>query len=363
MPRLDSLTSLRWFAASMVFVAHATSLLAGTEWEGRLGALSRSGAAGVGFFFILSGFVLAWGHVRAPAREFFRRRFARVVPAYTVAAVLGILWDLAQYGDEGIWRGLFTLTLLQSWVPGDQDWNYAGNSVGWSLSTELFFYALFPLLIGPVAGLDRRRLFGLLALVVAISIGCQFALRHTNSDLASWAVYIAPPYRLLEFVAGMCLARLLLGGVRLRVPVAAAMLLAIAVLPLAAFYAPGLMGTVAFPIIPFCLLIFVVAQADLEGRATGLRRAWLVRLGGWSYGFYLIHQLVTRTFPYFRDDVGDTWGLLALYVAAYACATLGAYLLFTVVERPLERLIRRDRNAGAPAGVKSLEPATVAARG
>ncbi len=98
--------------------------------------------------------MLAWSDRLVPVREFYRRRFARVVPAYVVAACIGIALDVWQYGSETFARGLFTLTLLQSWIPGER-FSYAGNSVGWSLSTEVFFYALFPLLIKLVSELSR----------------------------------------------------------------------------------------------------------------------------------------------------------------------------------------------------------------
>ena len=67
--RLDSLTSLRWFAASAVFLRHAGVQL----------GLGPQGATGVSFFFILSGFVLSRATSGPPdARAFYRRRAARI---------------------------------------------------------------------------------------------------------------------------------------------------------------------------------------------------------------------------------------------------------------------------------------------
>ena len=57
--RLDSLTGLRFFAAGIVFMHHSFELTTGTLREALL-AVFGHGRAGVSFFFVLSGFVLAW---------------------------------------------------------------------------------------------------------------------------------------------------------------------------------------------------------------------------------------------------------------------------------------------------------------
>lgn len=49
--------------------------------------LFNEGRAGVSFFFILSGLVLAW--VWQPGNGFYRRRFARIYPAYVVGLIAG----------------------------------------------------------------------------------------------------------------------------------------------------------------------------------------------------------------------------------------------------------------------------------
>ena len=76
--RLDSLTGLRWLAALLVFGNHALVVAEGTALDAAR-PLMRAGVVGVSFFFVLSGFVLAWSNSTAvPATTFYRRRFARI---------------------------------------------------------------------------------------------------------------------------------------------------------------------------------------------------------------------------------------------------------------------------------------------
>lgn len=357
MTRLPSLTSLRWFAALLVFVQHAIVLLDGTALAGPLRRYTSLGSIGVCFFFVLSGFVLTWSDRGVGAREFYRRRVARILPAYWVAAVIGIAFEVASHNGS-LLRGLFTLSLLQSWIPRILEWNYAGNAVGWSLSTEVLFYALFPLLIGPIARMGRRGAGALLVVSLAVAILWP-ALVHPVSFPSTrfWAIDIAPPARLPEFVAGAALARLLSSGVRLGIPLWAPMALLGGLLVLGN-RPPEWTGPVALAVIPCCLLIFAAGEADLEGRPTGLRHGALIRLGQWSYAFYLVHQLVTRSFAASLDAHAGTPARVAAVVGSFALALLAAYLLFTLVERPLERRIRRGSSSVRPA-----EPAPAIAPG
>ncbi len=61
--RLPTLTGMRFVASLMVFVCHAFTygIFADKDLEGALvDYVAKLGFVGVGFFFILSGFVLAW---------------------------------------------------------------------------------------------------------------------------------------------------------------------------------------------------------------------------------------------------------------------------------------------------------------
>lgn len=107
--RLDSLTALRWFAALAVFGRHSVRPV------GFLQHLIPQGATAVSFFFVLSGFVLAWSWRDGDtARGFYRRRAARVYPAYVVAVVLGlVVAAVVRPWPTDAWPAV--LALVQAW--------------------------------------------------------------------------------------------------------------------------------------------------------------------------------------------------------------------------------------------------------
>lgn len=150
--RLDSLTGVRAFAALMVFGYHAIHYLPGGEL-----AFFGAGMTGVSLFYILSGFVLAW--VYRPSDNpglFYRRRFARIYPAYIVAVLIAIAVAVATRGFSTV--DLAAFTLLQSWWPNPAVY-YAASPVFWSLSCEAFFYLVFPLVSGHFARASARVLW------------------------------------------------------------------------------------------------------------------------------------------------------------------------------------------------------------
>ena len=121
---------------------------------------AECGPIALGFFFILSGFLLAYVNsaesMRWPYayRNFWLARLARLYPAYLLAYVLFLPIAAVKYLLHPVglthMQGAFTfagsgtlsLLLLQAWTPLSQAW----NGPSWSLSVEAFFYFLFPFL-------------------------------------------------------------------------------------------------------------------------------------------------------------------------------------------------------------------------
>ena len=346
-PRLSSLTSLRWFAAFTVFGFHLSTspeMTADPGVKRVLHVLFGSGAAGVTFFFILSGLVLTWSARPGDSpRAFWRRRAARVVPNHVVVWV-GVLALLAAIGRPSpVGPGLSGLFLTQAWIP-NKAYYFGGNTPAWSLSCEIAFYAAFPLLLPLLRRVPGRRLWLLAAgLPVVVALVPVVSL-SMPADVAYWFVWVFPVPRALDFALGMVVAMMLKQG-RWRGPG----LLISGALVLACYatepFVPDQWTWVAWMEVPFTLLIAAAASADIAGRGSWLRAPALIWLGEISFAFYLVHQPVIR----FGAKVLGRHGSAPLIISGMvgiALVTVGvSWLLYRVVERPAERRLTRRRPA------------------
>lgn len=334
--QLRSLTGLRWAAALVVFVYHVRNF---GYFAGRSGTLVDwvfgAGDIGVSFFFVLSGFVLAYSaRPGDTARRFWLRRFARIYPLHLVTALAAL--SIASSWPAPPERGGTTVNLLliSSWW---RTHTQAVNPVSWSLTCEAFFYAGFPLLFVLVRRVARPgAIAALLGLAVAATVAVPWLslAAGVQRDLRFY-----PPARLPEFVVGVLLARLVATGrwSGPRLP-AAAVLLALGyaasrfVLPDYEYAACTVIGVAA--------VIAAAARRDLDGRPSLWSTPLLVRLGELSFAFYLVHILVMRTaqaIPAAQPGAG-----IGLTCAVFAVSLGLACALNEFVEVPARRyLVRR----------------------
>jgi peptidoglycan/LPS O-acetylase OafA/YrhL len=163
--RIQALTGLRILAALAIVLHH----LPGALW---LPAGAFSGIQlnqGVSFFFVLSGFILQHSYRSRiePAGtisslQFTLLRFFRLWPCHIAVIALIIVAN----GTSALGHILSVLTagqfaavllLLQAWSP-NLGVVFGINGPAWSISVELFFYAMFPLLCRQARGAPLRPL-------------------------------------------------------------------------------------------------------------------------------------------------------------------------------------------------------------
>jgi peptidoglycan/LPS O-acetylase OafA/YrhL len=341
--RLDSLTSLRFFAAAAVVILHL-SLQFGLP--DAIGEAAGLGYVAVAFFFALSGFVLAWtARPGDTARRFYGRRFARVWPPHATVVALAVpVIYLA--GGTPVWGALpFVLTCTHVWIPSPA-WHYAFNGPSWSLGAEAFFYALFPVLIRVAR---RQRLRQLAAVTVAMMAAAALVVVLLVPDTAwGFLLYLNPLYRIGEFALGMLLAMAVRRGRRAPwptwAPVAGCACVYAALLRFAPRDSEGTIPRVLADsaLLPFLLaVIAAAATADLRGRRTPLRWRTLVALGDRSFALYLVHvPLITAVHAGVAGRKLDHTAGSALAIALLAASVGAAHLLYVAVERPAERRLR-----------------------
>ena len=147
---MPALTGIRCFAALNLVFFH----FADPRSFGPLSPVVNGGYVSVSFFLLLSGFILTYNYAdRAQqgaltARSFWSARFSRLYPVYAFSLLLSagtLALEVQAHTRFDFGLGLIlTPLLLQGWHPLLTNF---WNTPAWTMSTEAFFYLLFPWLI------------------------------------------------------------------------------------------------------------------------------------------------------------------------------------------------------------------------
>jgi peptidoglycan/LPS O-acetylase OafA/YrhL len=367
---LPALTGMRIIAALLVFLCHAVyPMTPGNQTPATPFAdpgvtgnlvwfLAPGGSIGVSFFFILSGFVITWSwRPGSGTGKYLRRRLVKILPNHVVTWALAMVLFAAAFTPA---FGLPNLFLVNTWTSDPNFWGGA-NMPAWSLTSEILFYLLFPLLIIPIRKIADNRLWLWAAVTVgAMALTCVAALtllpaepRFPGEALALpqfWFMYMFPPVRLLEFVLGMILARAVIQGRWPKLGVTPVVLLVI-VAYAATLVVPSPWNLTLVTAVPFGLAIGTFATANLRGRQTVLGTRPMVWLGNVSFGFYMtqavvLYWLAPTVLP------GASYGVLGgtlLIIGLVAVNVLAGWLLYKLVEQPAMRHWSRSKKSPPPA--------------
>lgn len=357
--RLDPLTSLRFIAAAMIVAHHTISY-------GIFGLSAPSGHAsiwgqGVSFFFVLSGFILAYVYPKLETwpeiRQFWRARFARVWPALVFSFILA-LWLLSL--DIDYQTAAANLLMIQGWIPY-QDYYFSYNSPAWSISTEVFFYITFPLIIYKWKNNWPYKImfsFALLFIMLYTSniLQSQTTESFDKSMTKTGLLYISPATRIFEFVFGICIANLWSnyknkvnwGKLRATAYETTSIIAVVASMyftPLledfvqlkfgeqAASYWLSFSGSM----FSFGLLIFVIS-IQRGWISVFLSRPFFVLLGEISFSIYLLHQIFLRY--YVANIISPPYlPRLAELAIFWTILLLASYLTWAIIETPSRKLI------------------------
>ncbi len=342
---IKPLTSLRFIFAFMVFMSHKNIFL---DNEGSfLWHIFYEGYAGVSFFFMLSGFILAYSYQQRlsertiSARSFYVARIARIYPLHLLSLLVAIY--LTRFFEHINLQVLVDLGLntflLHSFMPGQE---FGFNAVSWSLSDEAFFYALFPFIILALPRMSARTIGILCAGVASIIIATAFVIQ--DSPWENWVMYINPVFRLFDFVLGILLYNLC---THLRLPQkpilytgmeAGAILLVVASYSLA-YFIPFSFRQSVWYWIPMGLLIatFYFQRGKIS---QFLSHHIFVKLGEISFAFYLFHYLTIQLMRIVVLKLGLNIAPIPEFLIALVASTAIAYCAHQYIEKPANRFIR-----------------------
>jgi mycarose O-acyltransferase len=366
--RLPSLTGMRFIAAALVFFFHSVyeSFFSDPHAQSVYAKIfGEGGWAGVGFFFVLSGFVLTWSARQTDtASKFWRRRIFKIYPNHVVTYIAAAIL-LTYVGGQviALRPAIENLFLLQSWSP-HLSTEISVNPVSWSLSCEALFYLCFPYLLRVVERVRLSRLWWWIAAITVVQLlipsfatavfpNTPVPVWAQSSESQFWFIYVLPPIRMLDFIVGIMLARIVINRGRLPFNLWQASVVAVGAYVLAS-YIPWTYALVVVWVLPAGLLIAAAARADVEGTRSPFRGRVMVFLGEISFAFYLWHRLVIT---YGHHWLGATRSFGTVAAIAVVLAFLGtnillSWLLFTLVEKPMMKRfsVARKPVPATPAG-------------
>lgn len=282
-----------------------------------------AGSYGVDLFFVISGFIMFAVARTEPVGRFLERRLSRIYPLYWIATAVAVAgyWGFDRIHPSGT-ELVQSLALWPHFSEAHRTQIWPVLVPGWSLSYELYFYALF------AAGLAMRRpvLVPVLAIALAICLG---ALLHPQSA----PLRVATNPVLAEFAAGLVVAAAALAA-RGWLALFTAWLGLLAGALLATGAPREAIGVAA------AILVAATVLTERGGRLPDLALPRV--LGDASYSIYLFHSpillVIERT-----TRPANSPGLAATGSAALAIGGTVALcvVLHFVLEKPLLRTTYR----------------------
>lgn len=354
---LKFLDGLRALAAFWVLTAHCVI------WGAGSALFIPPPKLAVNLFMILSGFLMVHsinGHTKDHKwRHFYTRRFFRIAPAYYVALALAVTVPFFLSGYEVLFRQA-TAARIQWWsnpalihfsatsilthlsfvfglIPSQTD---ATGLPDWSLSLEMQFYALFPVLW---VALKR---FGWMTIAAASLVLCAAAHLCVKSVGGLYGGQPFPeasplPFKLVYFAAGMILYQYAFDGTSSKTD-RALMLVGAAVLLL---FECRYQGPDAIVESTFLAVFFICLSPTARDTAlgAGVRRLLSHKIGRYgsnaAYSVYLFHGFfiaLCGALLFTRHDFMSLpgWARIAIM---WLITVTGSYALATLVYHFIER--------------------------
>ena len=363
---LPAVEGMRACAAIGVVITHVAFQTGHTSGvTGRV--LGRFDLA-VAVFFALSGFLLWRGHAaaarglrqRPPTGHYLRSRIVRIMPGYLVAVVVILSLLPEVKADLTVW--IANLTLTQIYVPLTLT---AGLTQMWSLSVEVSFYLVLPLLALFARRLPVRARVPVIAAVAVASLAwglipfdAPFGVNPLN-----W-----PPAFFSWFAAGMLIAEWTVSPAGLAhrlarrrwlMALVAVAAFAVAASPIAGpeGLTPGTVGQFVVKTAMGALVAgALLAPLVLDGPDATHRRlgsAPMVTLGRWSYGLFVWHlAALAMVFPVigqFAFSGSMPVVLVLTLVFGFAIAAVS----YALVESPCRQALRRWERRHDPSPLDS----------
>lgn len=369
-PTFPVLDTLRFVGAIAVLTTHVGFHTGEYVQNGTFGVWLARLDVGVALFFVLSGFLLSrpfvenasrgWPAPHAPT--YFRKRAARILPLYLVT-VLAALTIIPENAEDGWQRWVSSVLLLDSYWLAELP---HGLTHMWSLTAEVTFYALLPLLMWMVAArgsLNAVRLVLGGGLCVAVSVAWHLGVGYWLAEQTGAQTGLWLPGYLTWFVVGITIAYIdversdsskrsswtgRVAALGSQPGVCWTFALGLMLVASTELAGPTLLQSpsswealtkhLLYAAIGGLIVLTGVFASPRGGYARVMSWAPLRHLGHISYGIFCIHMLllITVVFPLAGVEEFSGQGL-RVWVVALVLSVIAAELLYRCVELPAMR--------------------------
>jgi len=207
--RIHALTGIRAVAAAMVFLYHNRKF-----WHNDVPNLVmrffNEFHTGVSIFFVLSGFLIAYTYKDRPLQsnisywKYLLIRSIRIFPVYLMILT-------AKYVDVGFPSAKESFLTYSLFYGFSDMYNLNGISQGWTLTAEMSFYTLAPVIYYfTKRSIAKTLVYLLLLLSITLAAGYAWHLINGNKDgfFYPWFFVLNTTFfgRFFEFWCGMLLA-------------------------------------------------------------------------------------------------------------------------------------------------------------
>jgi peptidoglycan/LPS O-acetylase OafA/YrhL len=342
MKKIDQLTSTRILASLLIVLHHLGAMEIPV-----LRSLVSVAVYAIGFFFVLSGFVMTivYFHPDRPFsfRDFWVARISRIFPVYLFSFALTSI-HYADVLSKLKWSEyLSSVFLLQAWVP---EYALTMNFPAWTLAVEMFFYLIFPMVIFLARRAPASRLIWV-SLIIWVSIqALRQMIIHGPFDVHVNFIAYFPLFHIDSFLLGMAAGMWYLKVGR-TLELNQRMVSVVMFSCLAVFLAMHFLGATQFFgsfhgfFSPLFAVIILTLTFDQSFVARILNWKPLVVLGESSYALYIVHVPLLWLFGGALGALGVKSSYLLSFGVYLPLALFISILVFRLIEWPAQDWLRK----------------------
>lgn len=333
----------------MVFSSHLGFLeISKSDFSRSLYAnLFREGYIGVSFFFILSGFVLAYKYQdiilkkQKSKKTFFIARVARIFPLHILTFIIAIPLTYNIFVHRKLhWfaQAVTNFTLTQSYIPKSSIY-FSFNGPSWSISDEMFFYLLFPFLLFLIFKF-RKRYFLFLAIISIVPL----LTLVIPSSYYHHIFYISPFVRIFDFSIGVYLYNMykIFSSKKSAINYDFMEISSILLLSLFFFFHQQIPQVARYSFYYWLPMSYLIFSFSFQGGMVSklLSKKIFFHLGEISFGFYMFHQLVLRYFDWFNSKFHVFENDLLMIIITFSISLMISHYSFVKFENPMKNFVK-----------------------